>query len=607
MDLISRDEILKGNNSNPLIINTVNNTLFKLLKIDLLNQKYKKYKHLKGEEFFDAAFKEISINIEFDQSQLDVIPKEGAFVTVSNHPFGGIDGLILIYLISKVRPDFKVMGNYLLSRIEPIKENIIPVNPFQTKTNDVKNIGGLKNALNWLEEGHPLGVFPAGEVSNYSFEDHQVNDKKWDKTVMKMVSMTDVPVIPIYFSGSNSLSFHLLGMINPLLRTAKLPSEIFNKKNKSITVRIGELIDSETIKGFTNHKDLNRYMRTRTYMLGTSLEPKQYLKKFMYILPSAKIIDPIEAQKLELELDFIKDDLLLSVKHYEVFFTKAEHIPHVMQEIGRLREVSFREVGEGTNKSLDLDEYDFYYHQLVIWDAKEKEIVGAYRVGKGNEILETYGLNGFYLNSLFKIEKSMTGLLSESLELGRSFINPKYQKKPLSLFLLWKGIMGVLVKHPQYRYLTGSVSISGEMTSVSKNLIIEYIRKHHYNNDLAINFSPRKRFKVRQKTNIDTDVVLESIDGDIQKLDKLITEIEHQKFNFPVLLKKYLSVNAELIGFNVDPIFNNALDGLILLDVMNVPEKMVNALRKDFNQSLVQAPTKTVSKKKRRAEAYSSY
>ena len=403
MDLIRKDEILPKGSSNPLIFNTINNTLFKLLKIDLLNKMYKKHRSLKGEAFFEAVFAELGVKIDFDEEQLKAIPKEGPFITVSNHPFGGIDGLILLYLMLKVRPDFKVMGNYLLSRIKPLKENIIPVNPFQQKLNDAQNIGGLKTSFNWVEEGHPLGVFPAGEVSNYNIEDNQVSDKKWDKTVMKMITMSEVSVVPIYFSGSNSLSFQILGMINPKFRTVKLPSEMFNKKKKSISVRIGQVVEKEEIASFTSHKNLNRYLRTRTYMLGTSLEPKVYLNKFMNIFPSSKLIDAISKEDLETEFAIIKNDLLFSTKQYEVYFTKAENIPNTMQEIGRLREMSFREVGEGTNNSVDLDEYDFYYHQLIIWDAQEKEIVGAYRIGKGKEIVDLYGINGLYVNSLFKI------------------------------------------------------------------------------------------------------------------------------------------------------------------------------------------------------------
>ena len=257
-------------------------------------------------------------------------------------------------------------------------------------------------------------------------------------------------------------------------------------------------------------------------------------------------------------------------------------MPVTLNEIGRLREITFREVGEGTNNSIDVDEYDLYYHQLIIWDKENKRIVGAYRLGKGKEIIEQYGIKGFYIESLFKIKKGFEYVLNESIELGRSFIVKEYQREPMALFLLWKGILYFLLKNPDYRYLIGPVS--NKYSTLSKVLIVEFIKANFFNNELARYIEPRTRFKVLFNQDIDKEVMLEYTESDIKKFDKFIKEVEPY-YTMPVLLKKYLQQNAKIIGFNVDPAFNNCLDGLIILDLFDVPMETIESLTKEFEDN----------------------
>jgi putative hemolysin len=256
-----------------------------------------------------------------------------------------------------------------------------------------------------------------------------------------------------------------------------------------------------------------------------------------------------------------------------------------MNEIGRIRETTFRLVGEGTNQQLDIDEYDLYYYQMFIWDEEEKKIVGAYRVGKGNEIMLQYGIRGFYIQSLFRINRRFYPILSQALELGRSFIVPEYQKKPLPLFLLWKGILYFLLKNPEYRYLVGPVSISNRFSTFSKALIIKFIREHYYNNTISKYIKPRKRFRVPPH-QLDTDIIFEN-SSDINKLDKFIKDIETGHFTMPVLLKKYLKQNGKIVEFNIDPKFNNALDGLLVVDIYDIPPETISSLSKEINDESI--------------------
>ena len=267
-------------------------------------------------------------------------------------------------------------------------------------------------------------------------------------------------------------------------------------------------------------------------------------------------------------------------KNYEVFIAPTSSIPNIIREIGRLRELTFREIGEGTNKSTDLDEYDIYYHHLFIWDTEAKLIVGAYRIGLGDEIFYSMGKKGFYVTELFKIKEQFTPVLKKSLELGRSFIRKEYQQKPLPLFLLWKGILKYLIDNPRYRYLIGPVSISNTFSKFSKSLIVDYINRNHFDHEMAQYVRPRKKFKV-DFSSIDTDMLMAGEDS-FKGLDNLISEVETGTMKVPVLLRQYIALNAKIICFNIDPKFADCLDGFLVLDLQKVPQDILEKLGKNL-------------------------
>jgi putative hemolysin len=538
-------------------------------------------------EFIDAMIDQLGIKFELVEDELKNIPAEGPFITISNHPFGGIDGMLLIKMVTSKRPDYKVIPNFLLKRIEPLKQYIFPENPFDDVPLKEHTISTYKDILQHLENKSPVGIFPAAEVSGFDQATNKITDRKWQSPVLRMIKKCGVPVIPVYFQGSNSRIFHILGRIHPPLQTVKLPSELFSKKKRIIRIRIGSPI---SVKEQDEFKDLSRYgrfLRTKTYALGNALEVKKFFKLGGRRLPKEEnIIDPVPLEKIIAEIDRILPEYsLFRNKNYNLICVPSVEIPNIMNEIGRLRETTFRLVGEGTNQPLDIDEYDLYYYQMFIWDEDEKKIVGAYRVGKGKEIMLQYGIKGFYIQSLFRINRKFHPVLSRSLELGRSFIVPEYQKKPLPLFLLWKGILYFLLKNPEYRYLVGPVSISNRFSTFSKALIIKFIKEHHYNHTFAKYIKPRKKFRVPAH-QIDTDIIIEGT-SDINKLDKFIQDIETSHFTVPVLLKKYLKQNGKIVEFNIDPKFNNALDGLLVLDMYDVPPETIASLSKEINDESI--------------------
>jgi putative hemolysin len=575
-ELISKEAVSKGLKLQKLKLASLAPLIIKALKLEKVNQLYANHADTKGMEFADEILNELQVTYEFNTEELKNIPQHEPFIVVANHPYGGIDGLMLLRILTQARPDFKIMANLILQLIPALKENFVPVNPFETSSKTGINISGIKKCLQALKEGHPIGIFPAGEVSSLKLNTLKISDKLWNPVVGKMILKAQVKVVPVYFSGHNSIAFNLLGLVHPALRTAKLPSELFNKTKEKIQIRVGKPINIKTINEFNDPNELLRFLRAKTYALESSLEiePQSFISRLKFKKPDEPhpIINETSTQLIEQDLAQLPENsLLITHDHYKVYIAGARNIPSVLREISRLREITFREVGEGTNQSCDTDEYDLNYKHLFIWDESHKKIVGAYRIGLGDVLHRRYKKKGFYLNELFKIDKDFNPVLKNSLELGRSFITMEYQRKPYSLMLLWKGVLAFLKLHPnRYQYLIGPVSISNSFTSLSKDLLVDFIKKNHFDETLAEHVKPRKKYKYQHKG--EGAALKDMSKNDIKALDNMIADIELAHTKIPILIKKYLKQNAKIIAFNIDPKFNNSLDGFLVMEVGDIPE-----------------------------------
>ncbi|CAL2090017.1 lysophospholipid acyltransferase family protein [Tenacibaculum sp. 190524A02b] len=602
MGLVTPKEIAKAISADKFgVFGTISGwLLMKILRISKANEVYNKHKHKKDLPFLNGLLEEFQIEFEIPEEDLKRIPKDGAFITISNHPLGGIDGILLLKLLVEKRPDYKIIANFLLHRIEPLKPYVMPVNPFEGHKDAKSSVAGIKNALLHLREGKPLGIFPAGEVSTYR-DGKLMVDKEWEQGAVRLIKKAKVPVIPIYFHAKNSKLFYFLSKISDTLRTAKLPSELLSQKNRVIKVRIGKPISVKDQDAYSEITDFYQFLRKKTYMLANPFEktPQKILSTQNLKIP--KKVKKIASQKAPdlfvKEVDKLRDDgkRLLMSKNYEVFFANAREIPNILHEIGRLREVTFREVGEGTNKPIDLDKFDRYYYHLFLWDNDEKELVGAYRMGLGKDIFKKYGINGFYIQTLFRIEPELHTMMQSTIELGRAFISKKYQQKPMPLFLLWKGIVHVTLRYPKYKYLMGGVSISNQFSEFSKSLMIEFMKSHYYDPYVAQYIHPKKEFKVKLK-DADKDFVFDATEADMQKFDKIIDELEPGALRIPVLIKKYVKQNARLVAFNVDPKFNNAIDGLMYIKVADIPDSTVKPVMEEFQAELEKRATEILNK-----------
>lgn len=568
-------------------------SLMKTLRISELNKIYNKNKHLEGIEFLNAILDEFQIKFEIPEEDLKRIPKDGAYITISNHPLGGIDGILLLKLMLEREPDFKIIANFLLHRIEPLKPYIMPVNPFENHKNEKSSVVGIKETLRHLSDNKPLGIFPAGEVSTYK-DDKIIVDKPWEEGAIKIIKKAQVPVVPIYFHAKNSMLFYFLSKINQTLRTAKLPSELLAQKNRTIKVRIGKPISiAEQEEHSSSVEEFGEFLRKKTYMLSNAFQkPNGKLLNTQSIIPKTnktpkEIVKPANQDKIVEEITQLRTGnyRLLQSKNYEVFFVNAEKIPNILHEIGRLREITFREIGEGTNQSIDIDKYDQYYHHMFLWDEETQKVAGAYRMGLGSEIFPKYGIDGFYLQELFRFESELHDMMNKSIEMGRAFITSEYQQKPMPLFLLWKGIVHTTLRYPEHKYLIGGVSISDQFSDFSKSLMIEFMKSHYYDPYVAQYVHPKKEYKVRLK-DADKDFVFNETKADLNKFDKIIDEIEPENLRLPVLIKKYIKQNAKVIAFNVDPLFNNSVDGLMYIRIADLPESTVKPVLEEFQKEL---------------------
>ena len=531
-----------------------------------------------GREFADHLIENMDITIDVSPEQLENIPKEGGFVVVSNHPFGGIEGVMLYSVIAKVRPDFKLMANFILSHIPNLKEAFFAVNPFEKNPEWKSSLGGIKGAINHIAEGHGLGVFPAGEVSRFHGHDYP-EDLPWNASIARIIKNAKVPVIPVFWDGRNSRLFYAVDRINSMLGTARLTRELANKQGKRFNLQIGKPILPAEVALYENPKELAAYLRSRSYALEANIPVKTAEKKEV---KQAEIDPPTDLPLMLAELEAIREkSFLYSTANYDCYLVDYEDIPNIMHEIARLREEAFRAIGEGTGKNLDQDEFDVYFKQMFLWDTVKQRIAGCYRLGIGSEIVPKYGIKGFYVSTLVNIDESFSDKLSHTIELGRSFVALDYQKEVLPMMLLLRGLSDVVVRYPEINHFIGPVSISAWYPKFYLSLIARFVAEEH-------SIEEEYRGKVTPKTpfvpdylKVDSDVLLKNNMNGVDKFDKFLFRLSNGEYRLPTLYKKYLKLNAKFLCFNVDPDFNDTLDSLLFLTFTDFPEDEVMPLFRD--------------------------
>jgi putative hemolysin len=505
---------------------------------------------------------------------LALVPKHGPVIAVANHPFGLMEGAILATLLGSVRPDVKILANHMLRNLPGAAEHCIFVDPFGGSGAVRSNRKGLKESIAWIERGGMLAVFPAGEVAHLDLKQGAVTDPEWNHNVARLVRITGASVLPVYFPGANGAWFQVLGFLHPKVRTALLAHEFLNKTNRSIEVRVGNPIAPGKMRTYQDDVALTRYLRHRTYLLDDRKGPRASAAK----TSSKPVAAPVMSELVAADVAKLGPErTLVDSGEFAVLLARVAEIPNGLREIGRLREITFRDIGEGTGKSFDLDSFDDHYWHLFVWNKQRREIVGAYRLGPSDEILPRAGVKGFYTASLFHWNQSFLNRTGPALELGRSFVRSEYQKSFAPLLLLWKGIGQFLVRNPRYRVVFGPVSISNKYTAASRQLMVLYLNAFRRSPELAPLVRARHPFRQRASglINRSTRELVGAADGDIEELSALVADVETDRKGVPVLLRQYLKLGGELVAFNVDRKFSNALDGLIVVDLAKTEPRLL--------------------------------
>lgn len=531
--------------------------------------------------FFVKALHAIRVQFELATDDYQRVPETGPLLVVSNHPYGGVDGIILGALLKQLRPDTKIMGNYLLAKLDGIRGSLITVDPFGGEGSVQSNLSGMREALKHLKSGACLGVFPSGEVSHYQFKDQAIVDPQWSTHAVSLAKKSGATILPLYFSGRNGFLFQILGKLHPRIRTLMLGRELVRMRGHRVQIHLGSPIPPDRLDRFENKSVATEYLRLKTYAL-ISAKPKSSKLRLPFRSTAATkariepLAPPQDRRLLHAEVAALPGSQRL-VEHGEldVYYAKAKQIPCVLNEIGRLREETFRAVQEGTGHACDLDQFDAYYTHLFLWNSVKHEIAGAYRIGLTDEIVEKRGIKGLYTSTLFQYRPEFMDKIGPSLELGRSFIRIEYQRKQSSLSLIWRGVGEFVAKHPRYRILFGPVSISDAYHSISKNLMVHFFREHSFDEEISQLVSARKPPKSKTKLRgTSLKNIAESITS-IDSVSAIISGFEDDKKGIPILLRHYLKLNGVLISFNVDPAFNDVIDGLILVDLVKSDPRLL--------------------------------
>ncbi|MCF6436303.1 lysophospholipid acyltransferase family protein [Pseudoalteromonas sp. MMG022] len=518
------------------------------------------YPHLQGIEFVEQVLDELDFDARYKPKQIEHIPSEGSLVIVANHPIGSLDALALVRVITKVRPDLKVVANRMLMSITPMHSLLLPVDNLSGTSRKQE----LANIQAHLKQEGALLIFPAGEVSRLS--PTGIKDCKWNSGFLRMAKKANCPILPVFIKAKNSPLFYGTSMIYKPLASLLLVKEMFKQRQKSLEFEIGASIPPESylIENLKD-KEIVGLIRKQLYRLS-SKKP----------LP-LKTRTPIAVSECRKELKKALETCeLLGQTHdgMQIYLYQYQGSSVIFRELGRLREIAFRAVGEGSGKRRDIDKYDMHYQHLVLWDPNQLELVGAYRLASAKQVIEEYGQQGLYTDSLFRYSNKMQSYFQHGLELGRSFVQPKYWGRK-SLDYLWYGIGAFVKRYPEHRYLFGAVSLSNSLPDEAKAMLVYHYS--HYFSSLPDHAEPKNEFKL---TSQQVSQYQALFDGNDIKED--FAELKHVLANMgaqvPTLFKQYTELcdndGANFLCFSIDPDFNNCIDGLVLVDLTKIkPQK----------------------------------
>ena len=542
-----------------------------LVPVEKLRNVYRRVQQSPDGFRLETLLSEMRVELRVNSTESARIPNTGPVVVVANHPFGVLDGAILTVLLTRVRHDVKVVTNFLLGDVPELQQHCIFIDPFETDRSIDSNRRALKECLTWLQQGGMLAIFPAGEVSHLQVPEARIADPLWNDTAVRLARRTAASVLPVFFCGHNSVGFQILGMLHPRLRTTLLLQEFLQQEGKTFEVRVGSEISSHCVAGIKDDREATAYLRWRTYLLGHRTKRKDswtsVVRSRLALNAQQPLAPPVPPELLAEELAALTPDrCLIASGDLAVYLLHAPEAPHLQQELGRLRELTFREAGEGTGKPLDLDRFDRDYWHVLLWNKTRQELVGAYRAASTAEILPLHGIDGLYTSTLFRYDPQLFHKLGPALELGRSFVRPEYQRQYAPLLLLWKGIARLVANRPETPVLFGAVSISNHYSKASREMIYRFFEARSSDEELTKLIEPRRPFRPERFRHWDCSA-LRYARHDLDELSQPIADVEPDGKGLPILIRQYAKVGGKILGFNVDRKFSDVLDGLLVVDL----------------------------------------
>ncbi|MDB5037456.1 MAG: putative phospholipid/glycerol acyltransferase [Bacteriovoracaceae bacterium] len=555
-----------------------------LLQLSALNKIYHTARTSSSQpHFFDRTLDAMRITLDFNRDALPFIPKTGPLVVVANHASGGVDGIALGSLLMSVRPDVKIVANDFLGKIPEFHDSMIFVDPFESASATHSNLSALRKMFSWLESGGVLVIFPAGEVSKMDLKENRITDPKWKLTLARLVRKSGASVLPIFFHDKTSSLFQMTKLVAPMhpvlekLPLSVIPHELLRRRGLPLRFTVGKILTHEKLKPIPTDEELVAYLRARTYLLANSAASRKFctLKNKELAEVSMEAIAP------ELSSSIISDEIknlppenmLCNTTEYQVFIAGSKQIPNCLYEIGRLREFTFRTVGEGSGAALDLDRYDKDYLHIFAWNKIKLKIVGAYRLGRIDKILEKSGKSGLYTASLFKYGPQVVENLGAALELGRAFVIPEEQGGH-TLSLMWQGIGHWISQNPEYSRLIGSVSISDEFETISKQLMLQFFKRTKLDSALSKQIQPKVKPRFNALNSGELEEVLKGITN-FDDLSEVVSQLEQDGKKAPELFEHYAKFNAQFLGFNIDRSFRDAIDCLIMIDLKHADQRLL--------------------------------
>ncbi len=565
MSFIEKEEI-KNSLNTPVLANDITLKLISgILGWSKANRFYNKVKSYNIRQFIQAYKRKSKIKHIVSQEHLKRIPSTGSLLIIANHPTGIPDGILILDQVLKIRKDVKIIANQLTYKVDPLKPFTIPVDPYENGDSVRQNALQIRNIFDWLNEGHCIILFPAGDVANYNFKEKCVDEQFWHSTARKIILKHKGAILPWAIQGKNSQLFYQLGKFHPSIKSALLPREGLKVRRKPIYSHIGfpfKINGSETLLN-----DLETKIR-----LFCSLNLKEINRqsgtKNVNFPNFADVIGTTDSQKINAEVEKCTN-IFAEKGSLKVILTTKKESPNIVNEIGRLREITFRSVGEGSGKAIDLDDHDNYFEHLVLWDKESMTIAGAYRLGNGDKLSKIAGYTSI-IHEFYAPNEQNRKIINKSLILGRAFICKEYQQKPFSLFLLWQGIFGYLKKNETLEFIIGQTSIPNTFHEFSKKIMVDFLQKKHSH---ALNNQHFKAFNQFESLRIPLiDRFIENAEpSDFKRIDDLVQNIEPNGQKIPILFKRYIEQRAQVIGVNIDPDFQNSIDVLMIMEVERNP------------------------------------